>query len=140
MKIRRSILLGRRGSLAGIVGFCGLAILAGVGSGMVATDKAVRWHRAAATARPDVVWHRNFGPDRGVLEMRVSGGLGDEVVVAAHTNGDLDDRAFSFVGSFDPATGEPRVRHGITAVDRWPEEVYWDLDTAAGPADRRIFS
>lgn len=135
MKIKRSrvIRLGRRESRTGIVGFCALAILSGAGGGMVATDNAVRSHLDVAIARPDVVWHRNFGPDRGVLEMRVSGSLLDEVVVAAHTNGDLDDRPFSFVGSFDPITGEPVVRHGVTSVGRWPEEVYWDFDAGTGP-------
>lgn len=114
--------------MAGVIG-----LIMGVTAASIVARAGVDPPSAVVSLRPEVLWHRNFGPERGVVEMRVSGALGDEVVVAAHTAGDLDRRPVSFVGSFDPATGDPRVRHGVTMIPAWPEEEYWDLDAASGP-------
>ncbi len=114
----------------GVVAVLAFVVLVGLDRPTTPADGAPPSMRV--TRHPDVVWLRNFGPDRGVLELRVSSSLGDELVVAGHTNGGLDDPAFGFVGSFDPATGEPTVRHGTTEIHRWERSRYWGLAAATG--------
>lgn len=81
----------------------------------------------AVQAEPDVIWNRDFGASSSSLELRVSSGLGDDLIVSGHTPG---HGARGFVGSMYATNGSDSIRR--LTMSGGHRTRYWDLDADSG--------